>query len=84
MLQDLSFGALDNSYRNEIANENDIAVCVYNNKILFIEDNENLRLPKIKDIKEKEVTYLFTSQSEKYFLLFEEDKQLGFLPFLHQ
>jgi len=77
MLQDLSFGALDNAYRNEIANENDIAVCVYNNKILFIEDNENLRLPKIKDIKEKIFSYLFTSQNEKYFLVFENEEIKG-------
>ena len=79
MLQDLDYGRLDNQYRKETPNDNDIVVCVQGKGMLVHrESNDELSLPTWAQAKEwsndwnrwheDEVQYIFTMQDVRYFL----------------
>ena len=81
MLQDLSFGTLDNQYRHHLPAENDLAVCVRGNEILLHRDAQGiLHLPTVAQAQrwctgwtqwlDEPFRYVFTLQDRRFFLWF--------------
>lgn len=79
MLQDLSFGSLDNQYRHLRPQPEDLAVCVRGNEILLARRSDGtLYLPTIKQAEcwcsgwehwlDEPYRYIFTMQEKRYFL----------------
>ena len=79
MLQDLSFGVLDNQYRYCQPQGNDLAVCVRGNEILLARaEDGTLSLPCVEQVEswrndweqwlEEPYRYGFTMQERRYFL----------------
>ena len=81
MLQDLSFGTLDNQYRHYLPAEDDLAVCVRGNEILLHRDAQGiLHLPTVAQAQrwctdwaqwlEEPFRYVFTLQDRRFYLWF--------------
>ena len=81
MLQDLSFGTLDNQYRHHLPQDGDLAVCVRGNEILLTRDaNGILHLPTVAQADawcgnwqqwlDEPYRYVFTLQDRRFFLWF--------------
>lgn len=81
MLQDLSFGTLDNQYKYQLPEEGDIAVCIRGGEILVRRDeNGLLHLPTVGEASlwlagwqlwfDEPFRYAFTMQEKRYFLYF--------------
>ena len=81
MLQDLSFGSLDNQYRHHLPQDGDLAVCVRGNEILLTRDaNGILHLPTVAQADawcgnwqqwlDEPYRYVFTLQDRRFFLWF--------------
>jgi len=79
LLQDLSFGTLDNQYRHMLPKEDDLAVCVRGGEILLARSGDGaLSLPRIEQVErwrsdweqwlEEPYRYAFTMQDKRYFL----------------
>ena len=81
MLQDLSFGRLENEFRNVTAREGDIVICIHGGDILLQRDEEDyLHLPVYEDVRrwaedaawphwnEGCFQYVFRMQDVNYFL----------------
>ena len=79
MLQDLSFGTLDNQYRYCQPREGDVAVCIQGNGILLARGEDGvLYFPAVEQVKtwcgdwdhwlEEPFRYAFTMQGKRYFL----------------
>ncbi len=81
MLQDLSFGTLDNQYRHELPQSHDLAVCVRGNEILLARNADGtLHLPTVAQVNawctdweqwlDEPYRYVFTMQEQRFFLWF--------------
>ena len=81
MLQDLSFGSLDNQYRHHLPTGDDLAVCVRGNEILLHRDAQGiLHLPTVAQAEgwganwtqwcDEPFRYAFTLQDRRFFLWF--------------
>jgi len=79
MLQDLSYGTLDNQYRYHQPENGDPAVCIRGNEVLLVRGaNGALNLPRVGEIAElcgdwehwlnEPYRYVFTMQDKRYFL----------------
>lgn len=81
MLQDLSFGKLDNAYRNTQPHKGDIVICMQDNSVLIKRNpDDTLELPEFTQVqcwakqnnwkawKTEEYRYLFGLQDTNYFL----------------
>lgn len=79
MLQDLSFGTLDNQYRYFQPENDDIAVCIRSNEVLLMRGEDGtFTLPRVGQIAEycdkweywlsEPYRYVFTMQDKRYFL----------------
>ena len=79
MLQDISFGTLDNQYRHLQPQNEDIAVCIRNGEILLRRNEDgSLFLPRVEQVEswrsgweqwlEEPYRYAFTMQEKRYFL----------------
>ena len=81
MLQDLSFGKLENEFQNLQPDCNDIVVCVNDNSVLIKRDETgNLELPRFSAVRkwscdngwscwnDDKIRYLFRMQDVNYFL----------------
>ena len=79
MLQDLSFGTLENQYRCQLPEGDDLAVCVQGNRILVgRREDGTLFLPAVKEVQafsgswerwfDEPFRYAFTMQEVRYFL----------------
>ena len=79
MLQDLSFGTLDNQYRHFLPEAGDAAVCIRGREILFRRrEDGTLELPSVEQAEawrggwenwlEEPYRYVFTMQGRRYFL----------------
>lgn len=79
MLQDLSFGTLDNQYRYLSPQNNDYVVCVRGNEILLTQrEDGTLELPCTEQVEQwrggwehwldEPYRYVFTMQERRYFL----------------
>ena len=96
MIQDLSYGTLDNQYRYLQPQDEDMVVCVRGNGILFCRKEDNtLEMPTVAQVKgwnsgweqwlEEGFRYVFTLQDRRYFLWLgkaeqPEDETWFFLP----
>jgi len=81
MLQDITFGTLDNQYRHHLPQGDDLAVCIQGNSILFCRDSDGrLQLPTVAQAEQwrgsweqwldEPYRYAFTMQERRYFLWF--------------
>ena len=79
MLQDLSFGSLDNQYRHHLPQEDDYIVCVRGNEILLAQrEDGTLTVPRMEEVEQWRGTwehwldepyrYVFTMQEKRFFL----------------
>ena len=79
MLQDLSFGFLDNQYRHFLPQSDDIAVCIRENEVLLTKrEDGTLQLPCVAQAEswrsdweywlDEPYRYVFTMQDKRYFL----------------
>ena len=79
MIQDLSYGHLDNQYRYLQPQEDDIVVCIQSNRILFRRKEDNtLAMPTVKQVEQwrgsweywldEPYRYVFTLQDRRFFL----------------
>lgn len=79
MLQDLSFGSLDNQYRHTLPQNGDCAVCIRGNEVLVMRGEDGgLSLPCVEQVEcwcnsweywlDEPYRYVFTMQERKYFL----------------
>ncbi len=79
MLQDLSFGTLDNQYRHYAPQKEDLAICIQGNEVLLSRDEEGfLHLPTVGQAErwcggweawlDEAFRYVFTMQEKRYFL----------------
>ncbi len=79
MIQDLSYGFLDNQYRHLLPQEDDLVVCVQGNRLLFRRNEDNtLALPTVKQVEgwrgnweywlDEPYRYVFTLQERRFFL----------------
>ena len=79
MLQDLSFGSLDNQYRHYLPEKDDYAICVRGNEILLTQQEDGtLYLPRVEQSEQwrsdwehwldEPYRYVFTMQEKKFFL----------------
>ena len=77
MLQDLSFGSLDNQYRHHLPRSGDLVVCVRGGEIL-LREGASPRLPCTEEVTQwcgtwehwldEPYRYVFTMQEKRYFL----------------
>lgn len=81
MLQDLSFGTLDNQYRHLLPRDQDLTVCVRGNEILLARNADGtLYLPTVAQANtwcdswtrwlDEPYRYVFTMQGRRFFLWF--------------
>lgn len=79
MLQDLSFGTLDNQYRYRHPNDDDLVVCIRGNEVLLTRGTDGgLHLPCVEQVKcwcnawehwlDEPYRYAFTMQEKRFFL----------------
>lgn len=79
MLQDISYGSLDNQYRYQQPEDGDTAVCIRGNEVLLMKGADGmLTLPRIEQIKSycsdweywlsEPYRYGFTMQDKRFFL----------------
>ena len=79
MLQDISFGTLDNQYRHFLPQSEDYAVCIRGNEVLLMRDEDGtLTLPTVAQAElwrgswehwlDEPYRYVFTMQDKRYFL----------------
>lgn len=79
MLQDLSYGTLDNQYRYHQPENEDFAVCIRGNEVLLMHGEDGtLTLPKVGQVAkycsnwefwlDESYRYVFTMQDKRYFL----------------
>ena len=81
MLQELTFGRLENEYYEKEAKETDVVICVNNNLVLLKRDENNQVLyPTAAEVlgwakeepwhtwKESKLQYLFRMQEKDYYL----------------
>ena len=79
MIQDLSYGFLDNQYRHLLPEDDDLVVCVQGNRLLFRRNEDNtLALPTVKQVEgwrgnweywlDEPYRYVFTLQERRFFL----------------
>jgi len=96
MIQDLSFGSLDNQYHHLLPQDNDLVVCVKGNGILFRRnENNTLAMPTVAQVEnwrgswehwlEEPYRYVFTLQDRRFFLWLgkaeqPEDEAFFFMP----
>lgn len=96
MLQDLSYGTLDNQYQYQLPESGDIAVCIRGGEILVRRDEEGLlHLPTVGEAElwreswqlwyDEPFRYAFTMQEKRYFLYFgaagdAADERYAYLP----
>ena len=77
MLQDLSFGSLDNQYKHHLPQNGDLVVCVRGSEIL-LREGDSPRLPCTEEVTQwcvnwehwldEPYRYVFTMQDNRYFL----------------
>ena len=96
MIQDLSFGSLDNQYRYTKPQADDVVVCIQGNRILFRrKEDDTLEMPTLQQVEswsanweywlEEPYRYVFTLQGRRFFLWLgkaeqPEDEAYFFLP----
>ena len=81
MIQDLSYGKLDNQYRPALPDDNDLIICAQGNKILSAcDENDILTVPSWKQVREwslknnwnkwydEPLQYAFSLQDKNYFI----------------
>ena len=79
MLQDLSFGTLDNQYRHYLPENEDYAVCIRGNEVLLMQHEDGtLHLPCVAQTEQwrcswehwlnEPYRYVFTMQDKRFFL----------------
>ena len=71
MLQDLSFGRLENEYKNITPEYADIIMCFKNKSVLMYKESDNVIFPKCNEVSSSEggtFRYAFTIHDQKYFL----------------
>ena len=96
MLQDLSFGALDNQYRHHLPQDEDMAVCIRGSEILLERrEDGTLHLPRVAQAEgwrgdwiswlDEPYRYVFTMQEKRFFLFLGEagtceDERFSYIP----
>lgn len=80
MLQDLSFGRLENEYKNIAPSDTDIIMCFKNKSVLMYKDKDAVLFPKYNEfssLADGNFRYAFTMHDKKYFLYIGDEVELG-------
>ena len=71
MLQDLSYGRLENEYKHISPTDTDIIMCFKNKNVLMYKDAHDVTYPKYSEVSSSSggnFRYAFTIHDQKYFL----------------
>ena len=71
MLQDLSYGRLENEYKHISPTDTDIIMCFKNKTVFMRKDSEDVMFPKYNEVSSSsggDFRYAFTIHDQKYFL----------------
>ena len=78
MLQDIAFGRLENEYREAAPSAEDRVLCFRDGQILLARSEEDLlTLPRVCDLGQGKLQYLFRMEEENFFLWMEKAPEPG-------